>query len=106
MMLFLAVALAGAPPSLCDSQLNDDIIKCAQNQFAAADADLNRIWKKLRKYPELVRAQRLWLEFRKLDCEVRNPATPEGRLYPAFKSGCLAELTKRRVEDLRELSER
>ena len=107
MSLLLVLALVTAPTTdVCESQRDDAIIKCAQDQFVAADAEMNQIWKRLKKYPNLIRVQRLWLAYRDLDCETRNPADKSGSLFLAFKYGCLAELTKLRVEDLRELSAR
>jgi uncharacterized protein YecT (DUF1311 family) len=105
--LLHAAALASAPNNdVCKSELDDDLTMCAQQHFAAADAELNRIWKQVRNYPGLIKSQRLWLAYRDADCEARNPSTPEGRLYLALKDDCLTELTKRRIEDLREVSRR
>jgi len=101
---FLAAAAAPAPDYRCDSIKTDDLMACAKAKWERADTALNIQWKSMEHSPELVKAQRAWLTFRDAECELENPASPQGREYPIHKLLCWAKMTDERVIRLREIA--
>lgn len=86
---------------------------CANREFVAADAELNRAYaaamvaaRESEAYEpgteeRLRAAQRAWVAFRDLDCEAVAPALPTaGSMQPMVRSGCLARHTDQRAYDL------
>jgi uncharacterized protein YecT (DUF1311 family) len=98
-----------------------DINICADRDFDKADADLNAQYKNTRDLmrkrdadstPEdkgaedaLVKAQRAWVAYRDAECGSRGFQYHDGSMEPMVYSGCLTELTKRRTEELKALTE-
>lgn len=91
-------------------ELND----CAGEQLAAADAELNRVYKAiLEKYKndplfveKLRAAQRAWLAFRDAEIEAKYPHAGEAHYYGSIFPMCdqlyRAQLTQERVKTLRQ----
>jgi len=95
-----------------------DMNICAERDFEAADKELNAIWKKAREaaqaedaqQPEdlkgadaaLVAGQRGWLAYRDGQCKLAGFEARGGSLEPMLISGCMADLTRRRIEELKE----
>ena len=103
---FLAAAAVGQLSFSCDQQTTSELVACALQQYRVSDGALNKQWKAMAHGPALLRAQRAWLAYRDAECEVENPATPEGREYPVYKYLCLARLNAERVDLLREVANR
>jgi uncharacterized protein YecT (DUF1311 family) len=90
----------------------------AERDFEAADKELNAIWKEARaaakaddaSQPDdlrgadeaLVAAQRGWLAYRDGQCKLAGFEARRGSMEPMLVSGCMADLTRRRTEELKE----
>lgn len=93
---------------------------CAGEDYKQADAALNAAYKRaqasMKEFlsydaakakagkKKLIEAQRAWIKFRDLACEVEGLSSEGGTIQPLMISTCLTKLTKRRTEDLLELS--
>ncbi len=76
--------------------------------YEAEDARLNKayheIMQRLSDSPEdkklLQAAQRAWIAFRDAECDFSTNDSKDGSIYPMLVSGCRADLTKARTEQL------
>jgi len=83
--------------------------QCAAQEHKAADKELNALYQqitaRLKSNPEskklLVGAQREWIGFRDAECKFASSAVTGGSVYPLIYSNCVTELTKARVETLK-----
>jgi uncharacterized protein YecT (DUF1311 family) len=90
---------------------------CADRDYQAADAELNRVYRKVRaairatdkdyasdvlKGAEaaLVGAQRGWIAYRDGQCTLAGFEARGGSMEPMLVSMCLADLTRRRTAEL------
>ena len=94
---------------------------CAAKEFEAADAELNAFWKDARAKTRqldaeqsddlkgadkaLVAAQRGWIAYRDGHCALYGFEARGGSMEPMLVSGCMAELTRARMKELREFIE-
>lgn len=92
---------------------------CAWQDYQRADADLNTVYKQVRKQVremdygarpdgktevEALRdAQRAWIAYRDLACDMEGILARGGSMERLLVASCLEELTRRRTEDLRSL---
>ena len=120
-VLFLAAAVQ--QPNCADPDTQTDMTLCAGRDYKAADAALNAQWKityaKMKAWdaeglsndgrpghaPVLLDGQRAWLKYRDAHCVSEGYYARGGSMEPMLVSRCLAELTKKRTEQLRELAE-
>lgn len=102
-----------------DPQAQQDMTICAHQDFEAADAELNAVWKEARaaakemdgQYEDamkgadaaLLAAQRGWIAYRDGACELAGWEAHGGSMEPMLVSGCLAEMTRARTKELRAL---
>jgi uncharacterized protein YecT (DUF1311 family) len=121
--LVLLVAVAGPAAAEDDidcvnTMAQQDMNICAERDFEAADAGLNAMWKDARaaakaddaEQPDdlkgadeaLVAAQRGWLTYRDGQCKLAGFEARGGSMEPMLVSGCMADLTRRRTEELKE----
>jgi uncharacterized protein YecT (DUF1311 family) len=129
LMLCGCVLLQDAPASgedVADVDCNDaqtqaDMNYCADQDYRKADGLMNAQWKKTRAAliawdkanpPDqkgaadlLLESQRGWLTFRDSQCEVEAYSANGGTMQPMLYSSCLAELTRKRTEELQTLVE-
>ena len=85
--------------------------RCAGDAYQRADTALNTQWAKvLAAYgddPEskklLLDAQRAWLKYRDAQCQLASLDSRGGSIWLLINSGCLASLTRRRTQELKEL---
>ncbi|WP_137136224.1 lysozyme inhibitor LprI family protein [Rhizobium sp. FKY42] len=135
MKLFLGLMLCGCVllqdgPSSAEEKPNFDCAKsetqmemnyCAEQDFDAADAALNKQWKATRKVmvdwdkqldanqrgaeEALLKAQRAWINYRDGQCEAEGFAARGGTMEPMLLMSCKAELSKVRTEELKTLAE-
>ena len=97
------------------AQTQADLNSCAGDEYAAADAELNRVYKQiLEKYKDepkfiakLRAAQRAWLTYRDAELDAKFPHADEksayyGSIFPMCDSQYKAGLTRERVAKLRE----
>lgn len=114
----LAAALLGVQePNCADPQTQADMNQCAARSAREADADLNLIYPQVVAYYEqadrdseskegvkrLRAAQRAWIAFRDAQCAVDGYEALGGSMESMLVSGCVAEMTKRRANELRSL---
>jgi uncharacterized protein YecT (DUF1311 family) len=92
---------------------------CAYRDFEAADAELNAVWKQARAAAReedagygddlkgldeaLLAAQRGWIAYRDGACAVAGFEARGGSMEPMLVSECLAEMTRARTRELREI---
>ena len=104
--LFLLAApaqAAGCGSADADQQTMN---RCAEADYARADAELNRVYKAtmagLDEHSQalLKAAQRDWIKFRDDECTYQNAQNEGGSIYPLVYNGCLTTLTKARTKQL------
>jgi uncharacterized protein YecT (DUF1311 family) len=113
--LLLPLAARAQKPDCFDkAQTQLDLNDCAGEQFAAADAELNRVYKAiLEKYKgdalfieKLRVVQRAWLAYRDAEMDAKYPHSNEDRYYGSIFPMCdnvyRAQLTQERIKKLRE----
>jgi uncharacterized protein YecT (DUF1311 family) len=125
-----SLAQAGPPPDPgwnCEEpQLQQEMNWCAAEDYARADAALNRQWKETRAamkrrdaeaprygvpfdgqpgfFASLLEAQRAWLAWRDAHCRLEGYEARGGSLEPLLVSTCKARLTRARTAQLLELA--
>jgi uncharacterized protein YecT (DUF1311 family) len=107
-LLPAAAAEQGEIKVSCDDpQTQYEINVCAQRQFKAADAELNRAYNQLASKLEggarekLKAAELSWLKYRDDNCEYETFLYAGGTMRPAVYSSCLERMTKARTAELR-----
>ncbi len=81
---------------------------CAGDAYERADKSLNAQWEKAvaaykgDKGAEklLLDAQRAWLKYRDAHCQASAYDSLGGSIWPLLNSGCLADLTRKRTQEL------
>jgi uncharacterized protein YecT (DUF1311 family) len=99
-----------AAPSFADpcsnAQTQVDLNSCASISYQTADAKLNAAYKKLVAghdgllKQKLVKAQRLWIQFRDANCDYEGEGVSGGSAAPMVYFGCLAQMTTARTKTL------
>ncbi|PDT84617.1 lysozyme inhibitor LprI family protein [Sinorhizobium sp. BJ1] len=101
-----------------------DLNICAGQEYGAADAELNKTYREaiavmqetdrelgdidaayVGAVEALKEAQRAWIGYRDGQCELAGFEARGGSMEPMLVSGCLAELTRKRTAELKELLE-
>ncbi len=112
-------ASAEDEPDCTDPITQFDLNFCANADFEAADKELNAVWKDARAKAKaidddetndmwkgaekaLLAAQRGWIPFRDGSCELAGFEARGGSMEPMIVSGCLAQMTRARTEELRQ----
>ncbi|CCE96859.1 hypothetical protein SFHH103_02364 [Sinorhizobium fredii HH103] len=126
--LLLVLATSGfaqEPEVDCQkAETQRDLNMCADQEYQAADADLNKAYRKaiaamqetdkelggidaayVGAVEALKKAQRAWIGYRDGQCELAGFEARGGSMEPMLVSGCLAELTRKRTAELKELLE-
>ena len=82
---------------------------CAFRDFKIIDSELNHVYKKLmdsltpEHQKKLREEQRAWLKVRDRQCRKEaNDAAEGGSMWPVMFNGCLENLTKVRIQQLRQ----
>ncbi|OAP43336.1 hypothetical protein AU381_27500 [Sinorhizobium glycinis] len=127
-LLFILVGSAFAqeqPEVDCQKAVTQmDLNICADQEYQAADAELNKIYREaiaamqetdkelgaidvayVGAVEALKKAQRAWIGYRDGQCELAGFEARGGSMEPMLVSGCLAELTRKRTAELKELLE-
>lgn len=102
-------------------QTQADMTICAGKDHEKADKQLNVEYQKLRKLlterdktadadgkgatDALVTAQRAWVAFRDANCALAGFQARGGSMEPMLIASCLAEMSGKRADELRQLSE-
>lgn len=117
----LALPVAAQDIDCAKAMAQQEMNWCAEQDWLAADAELNAVWPEARAamkaidadLPEdmrgadkaLVAAQRAWIAFRDAECAAAGWPMRGGTAEPLLIYGCLYTLTAERTEDLRALAE-
>jgi len=103
-----APAQASFSPSTCGAeQIQPALNACAWRRYRAADAELNRVYRRATAADTgavlvaLRAAQRAWLRFRDAHCDYVAALYEGGSMQPMQQGACLEELTRARIEQLR-----
>jgi uncharacterized protein YecT (DUF1311 family) len=109
-MYLVALALSflqAAEPAPCPGADTMSINSCAESEFKAADADLNRYYRaaitRLRGEEEgkaaegLVAAQRAWIKYRDAECGAVYDDWSGGSIRNVMALGCQTRLTRLRT---------
>lgn len=125
-LLFLTAGAAG--PAFADDapdckapQTQADMTICAGKDHEKADKALNAAYQKLSKQlaerdktadasskgatDALVTAQRAWVTFRDANCALAGFQARGGTMEPMLIASCLADMSSKRADELRQLSE-
>ncbi|WP_244316837.1 lysozyme inhibitor LprI family protein [Pannonibacter tanglangensis] len=121
--LFVAPAFAQDTIDCAKAEAQIELTYCAEQDWMAADKDLNAIYKKaitaakatdvtLKEVtPDLVGAetalrdaQRTWVAYRDKACDAYGFTARGGTLEPMLIYACRADMTRQRMSDLTELT--
>jgi uncharacterized protein YecT (DUF1311 family) len=81
---------------------------CSQQSYAAADRQLNQVYKQVQSTLKgeqkqlLTSGQQAWIKFRDNNCDFEVYPSRGGTGYEIFRNGCLERLTKQRTKDLKD----
>ena len=121
-LLCAAAAPAAAQDDIdCSNQMAQQVMNiCAARDYEAADAELNAVWKQARAVAKdldaelsddlkgadkaLLAGQRGWIAYRDGQCELAGFEARGGSMEPMLVSGCLADLTRKRKQELKQFS--
>jgi uncharacterized protein YecT (DUF1311 family) len=109
-------------PSDCKKPATQiDMTICATQDYDKADAGLNAQYKLTKQKladldkqladklkgaeKSLLTAQRAWIAYRDAQCAAYGFQARGGTLEPMLISGCLAEMTRKRTQELKQLAE-
>ncbi|AKC08045.1 MULTISPECIES: lysozyme inhibitor LprI family protein [Rhizobium/Agrobacterium group] len=114
-------AFADDAPDCTSPQTQADMTICAGKDYEKADKQLNAAYQKVRKQlaerdktadesgkgavDALVAAQRAWVAFRDANCDAFGFQARGGTMEPMLVSSCLADMSNKRADELRQLSE-
>ena len=116
-LILAGLLFAAQEPDCSDPQTQAAMNECAARDAKEADAELNFIYPKvLAHYQQMDRdsestegakrlraAQRAWIAFRDAECAVAGYEALGGSMESMLVSGCIAELTKKRAAELRQM---
>ena len=102
---------APAPADVCSSPRSTlELNRCAQQEFEARDRVLNEAYQKVLSQlntdtqqttrQKLIKAQRLWIQFRDADCGAQESVYDGGTVHTSVYLGCLRDHTVQRIKDL------
>ncbi len=118
-----APAQDAVPIDCKDATTQSDMNVCAAEEYQEADKALNAQWLATKKAAavwddlieaeerprgaeeRLLKAQRAWLAYRDSQCDAVGFSVEGGTIQPLVVSNCLADLTRKRTEELGELSD-
>ena len=90
-----------------DPQSQAEMNICADKEFRAADAVLNRVYNQLSakldegERAKLKEVELTWLKYRDAECEFEASFYEGGSIQPLIRSTCLTHITKTRAADIR-----
>lgn len=111
-VLCLTAGAASAQDVDCTKAVaQQDMNACAAEEYRAADAELNAVWRDTMSWAggvslddELRVAQRAWIAFRDAACGVEAAVWEGGSMAPLIHATCMTRLTRARIADLQILS--
>ncbi|HZS48610.1 MAG TPA: lysozyme inhibitor LprI family protein [Blastocatellia bacterium] len=94
----------------CDSATNQvEMNNCAEREFKAADAQLNKVYNQVMTKLEgehktkLKEAELAWIKYRDTNCDCETFLNLGGTIYPLVYNGCLTRMTNNRIKELKDL---
>ena len=110
LFLFTAPIASGEVPQkpepCADAQTQADMTICWGNQYKAADAKLNQVYRQFtaklddEEKTQLKTAQTAWLKYRDANCEFVADQYKGGTMRPMIAAICLADVTDNRTKEL------
>ncbi len=113
----LAISMACALGTAASASANDcenamdqmTMNECADLAFKKTDSQLNAVYQTIERrlksgaQPQklLIAAERAWIAFRDAECTFTASAVAGGSMQPMVYSGCLDQMTKKRIDDLK-----
>jgi uncharacterized protein YecT (DUF1311 family) len=102
---------ASAPGGSCDSaRTTMELNRCSQEEYEARDRLLNQTYQEVLRQlntdyqqptrEKLIKAQRLWVQFRDADCAAQESLYDGGTVHTVVYLQCLRDLTSQRIKDL------
>lgn len=95
----------------CDSENSQqETLLCLERAYAAADGDLNRVWKTVQQKissrsetfrSALLQSQKFWIEFRDANCHSVGKEMEGGSAEASLVKGCLLRMTLERATELK-----
>lgn len=100
-----------------------DMNVCSDRDYKEADKALNAQWAALKPIVKewdeslkslgmiasaeasLLKSQRAWIDYRDGQCDTEEASVQGGTMAPTIYSSCMAELTRKRTEELKSLAE-
>ena len=95
------------PEPCAEAQTQADMTICWGNQYKAADATLNQVYRQLmdklddEEKNQLKAVESAWLKYRDANCEFVGDQYKGGTMRPMIEAICLADVTKNRTTELR-----
>jgi uncharacterized protein YecT (DUF1311 family) len=92
-----------------DAMTQHAMNRCAAEEFQKADAELNKVYGQVAKDAgaaekvKLRAAQLAWIKFRDAHCDYESFGNKGGSIYPMVYSFCLAEVTRERTRQFKEI---
>ena len=89
-----------------DAQTQADMTICWGNQYKAADAKLNQVYRQFtaklddEEKAQLKTAQTAWLKYRDANCEFVGDQYKGGTMRPMIAAICLTDVTDSRTKEL------
>ena len=104
---FHCVVLGQKKPEPCaDMQTQAEMTICWGNQYKAADAKLNQVYRQFtaklddEEKTQLKTVQTAWLKYRDTNCEFVADQYKGGTMRPMIAAICLADVTDNRTKEL------
>lgn len=99
------------PGEPCDSaRTTMEMNRCSQEEYEAQDRLLNQTYQEVLRQlntdyqqptrEKLIKAQRLWVQFRDVDCSAQESLYDGGTVHTAVYLQCLRDHTAKRIKDL------
>ena len=132
MALLCGVMAMAASPAFAEDQSDvdcknpmtqSDMNICADQDYREADKALNAQWAAIKPIVKewdetlksvgmvptaeasLLKAQRAWIDYRDGQCDTAEASVQGGTMAPTIYSSCMADLTRKRTEELKSLAE-
>ncbi len=116
LFLLLNLALAGEKQKQSEP-CKDEVTtlgmrECSKQRYETADRELNQVYEQLRhklnktRQAKLKKAQRAWIAFRDTTAEFEASEAEGGSMYPLVYQVTQAEMTEKRVGELKQILKR
>ncbi|MGP2493708.1 lysozyme inhibitor LprI family protein [Mesorhizobium sp. PUT5] len=109
LVVVLLAPSAQADDKCKNATTTEEISECTGGDLKKLDAELNETYRRIERRladnhgakAALISAERAWVTFRDAECKFAASGVEGGSVYASIVLGCTADLTARRVADLR-----